>query len=225
MSETPIANKYVLAIDLGSGGPKVGLVDQQGTVLSSGFAHTPLYFLPNGGVEQDPNEWWQAVSNTAKKVIQQSGLSPNEIVAVTVTSQWSVIVPIDEQGEAMMNALSWLDSRGAPYNREITKGFPNVAGYQLSKLIKFINLTGGTPTLSGVDSMAHILFIKNERPDVYRRAYKFLEPLDYINMRLTSRLAASFWREPFGSRRPARRRGKRAGDKGPCGASENCGTE
>ncbi len=191
MQEIPKANNYVLAIDLGSGGPKVGLVDQQGAVKASGFAHTPLYFLPNGGVEQDPNEWWQTVSSTAKKVFQQSGVSPNEIVAISVTCQWSVIVPVDDQGDALMNAISWLDTRGAPYNRQITEGFPNIAGYQLFKLIKFINLAGGLPTLSGVDSMAHILFIKNERPDVYRRAYKFLEPLDYINMRLTGMCAAT----------------------------------
>ena len=152
---------YILAIDLGSGGPKVGLVDQQGEVKTSGFTQTALYFLPNGGVEQDPREWWEAVSSTAKRVIKQSGVSPTEIIAVTVTSQWSVIVPVDEHGDALMNALSWLDTRGAPYNREITKGFPTIAGYQLTKLIKFINISGGAPTLSGVDSMAHILFIKN----------------------------------------------------------------
>jgi len=191
MQENQKLNNYVLAIDLGSGGPKVGLVDQQGFVKSSGFAHTPLFFLPNGGVEQDPNDWWQAVSSTAKKVIQQSGVSPSEIVAISVTSQWSVIVAVDEHGDALMNAISWLDTRGAPYNRQITKGFPNVAGYQLFKLIKCINLAGGPPTLSGVDSMGHILFIKNERPDIYQRTYKFLEPLDYINLRLTGKFAAT----------------------------------
>jgi xylulokinase len=191
MQENPSVNKYVLAIDLGSGGPKVGLVDQQGTVKASGFSHTTLYFLPNGGVEQNPNDWWQAISTTAKKVIQQSGVSPEEIVAVAVTSQWSVIVAVDEQGEALMNAISWLDTRGAPYNRQLAQGFPNIEGYQLYKLIKCINLAGGPPTLSGVDSMGHILFIKNEKPDIYRKTYKFLEPLDYINLRLTGKFAAT----------------------------------
>jgi xylulokinase len=183
--------KYVLAIDLGSGGPKVGLVDQVGTVVARDFAHTPIHFLPDGGAEQDPSEWWAATSSTAKKVIQQSGVPNDEIIAIAVTSQWSVIVAVDENGEPLMNAISWLDTRGAAYSRRITSGFPSVSGYQALKLIKYINLAGGPPTQSGVDSLSHILFIKNERPEVYRRAYKFLEPMDYINMRLTGKAAAT----------------------------------
>ncbi|CAG0950303.1 xylulokinase [Anaerolineales bacterium] len=191
MQADPRFNKYVLAIDLGSGGPKVGLVNQQGTVVASDFSHTPLQFLPNGGAEQDPNEWWQAVTGTAKSVIRKSRVSSDEIVAVAVTSQWSVIVAVDENGEALMNAISWLDTRGAKYNHQITGGFPSVSGYQAFKLIKYVSLAGGPPTQSGVDSMAHILFIKNERPEVYRRTYKFLEPMDYINMKLTGKAAAT----------------------------------
>jgi xylulokinase len=184
-------NKYVLAIDLGSGGPKVGLVNRQGEVLASDFAHTPLQFLPNGGAEQDPNEWWRATSSAARNVIRQSGVSAEEIVAVAVTSQWSVVVAVDENGEALMNAISWLDTRGAKYNHQITDGFPNVSGYQAFKLIKYISLVGGPPTQSGVDSLAHILFIKNEHPEIYKRTHKFLEPMDFINLRLTGKCAAT----------------------------------
>jgi xylulokinase len=50
--------KYVLAIDLGTGGPKVGLVDQEGRIKASASNNLPIYFLPDGGAEQDPEEWW-----------------------------------------------------------------------------------------------------------------------------------------------------------------------
>jgi xylulokinase len=53
-------------------------------------------------------------------------------------------------------------------------------------------LTGGAPGQSGKDPISHILYIKNECPEVYRKTYKFLEPKDYINLRLTGRCAASF---------------------------------
>jgi xylulokinase len=39
--------------------------------------------------------------------------------------------------------------------------------------------------------VGHILFIKHERPEIYRRTYKFLEPTDYINLRLTGMFAAT----------------------------------
>jgi xylulokinase len=36
-----------------------------------------------------------------------------------------------------------------------------------------------------------MLFIKHERPEIYRQTYKFFEPMDYINMRLTGKFAAT----------------------------------
>jgi xylulokinase len=104
---------------------------------------------------------------------------------------WSVTLPVDENGEPLMHVMSWMDGRGAPYNREITRGFPNIQGFKLSTLLKYIDLVGFPPTLKGIDALAHMLFIKHERPEIYRRTYKFFEPMDYINMRLTGKFAAT----------------------------------
>lgn len=91
-----------------------------------------------------------------------------------------------------MNAITWMDSRGAAYARSITRGRVEVAGYGLDKVLKWVRLTGGIPTLSGKDSIAHILYIKNELPDVYANTYKFLEPKDYLNLCLTGKFAATY---------------------------------
>jgi xylulokinase len=181
--------KYVLAIDLGTGGPKVGLVDRAGHVVSSASAPVQLVFLPNGGAEHDPAEWWTSISACVKRVMQASGVPPDAILAIGVTSMWSVTLPVDEAGEPLMNVISWMDSRGAPYNRQIVKGFPSIQGYKLATLFKYLDLHGFVPTTT--DALAHMLFIKHERPDVYRRTYKFLEPMDYVNMRLTGKFAAT----------------------------------
>jgi xylulokinase len=183
--------RYVLAIDLGSGGPKVGLVDREGQIKASTSTNLPVYLLPNGGAEQDPAEWWSAIVAAIKKVIHESGVQRESIVAIACTSQFSVIVAVDENGEALMNAVHWIDTRGGPYNRDMLKGFPSIQGYGLNKLVVWMQRTGMAPTTSGVDSLGHILFIKNERPEVYRKTYKFLEPMDYLNMRLTGRCAAT----------------------------------
>jgi xylulokinase len=55
-----------------------------------------------------------------------------------------------------------------------------------------MRMTGGAPTPSGADALAHILFIRHERPDVYARTFKLLEPMDYFNFRLTGRAVASY---------------------------------
>jgi xylulokinase len=191
MSQDLQTGKYVLVIDLGTSGPKVGLVDQSGVVLYCASASVKMSILPGEGAEHDPAEWWSTITSCVKKVTQSSGVSPSAIVAISVTSMWSVTLPVDETGEPLMNALSWMDGRGAPYNRALVKGFPNVQGYKLSTVLKYIQLTGLVPTLKGTDSLAHMLFIKYERPEIYRRTYKFFEPMDYINMRLTGKFAAT----------------------------------
>ena len=191
MPEEQRSSRYVLVIDLGTSGPKVGLVDQQGQVASSASAPVQLFFLPEDGAEHDPAEWWSTITSCVKKVIQASGVPSAAIIAIAVTSMWSVTLPVDENGEPLMNAISWMDGRGGRYNRQIVKGFPNIQGYKASTLFKYININGLVPSLKGTDDLAHILFIKHERPEIYRRTYKFLEPMDYINMRLTGRFSAT----------------------------------
>jgi xylulokinase len=185
------SRRYVLAIDLGSGGPKAAVVSDAAEVLASAYVKVATTLLPLGGAEQSPEEWWTGVKTAARKAVKDSDVSPGAIEAVTCDSQWSVVVPIDEEGRPLMNAVHWLDTRGGVYNRALIRGFPSIKGYGLRKLMKWIRLTGLAPTTSGIDSLGHILFIKHELPDIYEKTYKFLEPVDYLNLRLTGRCTAT----------------------------------
>ena len=185
--------QYILAIDLGTSGCKTALVSTTGAVLGFEFQEVPLYLFPGGGAEQDPDHWWEAVLTTSRKLLDR-GLVPaaGDVIAVNCTTQWSGTVAVDKEGRHLMNAVIWMDSRGAPHIREITGGPIRVAGYAPQKLLRWIRLTGGAPTHSGKDSLAHILFIKNERPEIYKNTYKFLEPKDYLNLRFTGIFASSY---------------------------------
>jgi len=185
-------NKYILAIDLGTSGPKVALFTTQGELVGSEFEETRLMLLPGGGAEQSPAEWWGAV-NTAVKRLLTRGLVPlSDVVAVTSTAQWSGTVPLDREGNALSDAVIWMDARGAPYIHNLVDGPLSLEGYSLGKLLKWIRLTGGVPTNAGKDPIAHILYLKHVHPELYRQTYKFLEPVDYIGLRLTGHFAASF---------------------------------
>ncbi len=185
------SKRYVLAIDLGSGGHKAAIVSDTGEVIASTEDGLMTQMLPDGGAEQDPEEWWSGAKRAARKVISQSKVSPKDIVAIACDSQWSVVVPVDQHGEPLMQAIHWMDQRGGPYNRQITGGFPAIHGYGMFKLLKYIKLTGMAPTHSGVDSLGHVLYIKNELPDIYAKTFKFLEPMDYLTYRLTGRITAT----------------------------------
>lgn len=184
--------KYILAIDLGTSGPKTALVSTHGEVVDFEFEETQLLLFPNGGAEQRPDEWWDAIIKTSKRVLEKRLVPVGNIIAVCCTAQWSGTVAVDSGGNPLMNAVIWMDSRGSRYIKDITGGLIKVAGYGIHKIPRWLSLTGGAPTHSGKGPIAHILYIKNELPEIYRKAYKFLEPKDYINLRFTGKFAASY---------------------------------
>lgn len=182
----------VLAIDLGSGGPKVAVVSETGKILSHASESVATKFVSGGGAEQDPHEWWRAVSAAVRAALSPSQVDRQKIVGVSCTGQWSVTLPVDRQGQPLGNAVHWMDSRGAPYTRALTSGLVKIEGYGVRPLLEWIRITGAVPTHAGADALAHILFLKHERPEIYARTFKLLEPMDYLNLRLTGRFSASY---------------------------------
>ncbi len=184
--------KYILAIDLGTSGSKTALISVYGEVVDFEYQEVPLHLLPNGGAEQNPDDWWNAIMSTAKRLIGKGLVSEDDIVAICCSTQWMGTVAVDRNGKSLMNAITWMDSRGAKYVKALTKGPIKIEGYDIRKLIKWIRLSGGAPAQSGKDPVGHILFIKNEFPEVYQHTYKFLEPKDFVNLCFTGKFAASF---------------------------------
>jgi xylulokinase len=184
--------KYVLAIDLGTSGSKTAIVSIYGEVVDFDFEEVPLILLPNGGAEQKPDDWWKAIMSTTKRLLARSAINTDNIVAVAASTQWAGTVAVDREGSPLMNAVIWLDMRGAKYVAKLAGGPIKIEGYDPVKLFKWIRMTGGAPALTGKDPIGHILLIRNEYPEVYRKTHKFLEPKDYINFRLTGKYAASY---------------------------------
>ena len=184
--------KYILAIDHGTGGPKTAIVSTHGEVVDWAFQEVPLHVEKGGGVEQDPNDWWNAIIKTAKQVINNGKVSVNDIVGVCNSSQWSGTVALDKDGNHLMNSIIWMDTRGAPYMKKFHKSLIQVSGYSVRKMLKLVKVTGGGASLSGKDPLAHILWIKNCRPEIYAKTFMFLEPHDYVNLRFTGKFAASY---------------------------------
>jgi xylulokinase len=185
-------DSLVLAVDLGTGGPKVALVSPTGRIAASASEPVALRLLPGGGAEQDPAEWWSAIVVAARRALEQSSVSPSSVVGVGCTAQWSGTVAVDGAGEPLRPAVIWMDSRGNRAMKRQMRGKVSVLGYDVRKIQRWIRLTGGAPSQSGKDPTAHILWIKDEEPDVYDATFKFLEPVDWLNQRLTGKFAASY---------------------------------
>ena len=184
--------RHVLCIDLGTSALKVALVSTAGQVVASEQETQQTRLLPGGGAEQDPRHWWDLITRASSRLMSRGAVPAGSVVGVACTAQWSGTVAVDEHGTPIRDAIIWMDSRGAPYVRQITGGIMRVQGYGVVKLARWLRATAGIPGRSGKDPIAHILWLKHEEPETYRRAHAFLEPKDWLNARLTGRLAASY---------------------------------
>ena len=182
---------YVLAVDLGTGGPKVAVIAATGRIVAHGFEPVGIQLGEDGSAEQLPQEWWNAVVVSARRAVTQSGVSPEKVIGVGCTAQWSGTVAVGADGVAIGPSIIWMDSRGASAVRNTVRGALNVQGFGASKLTRWVRRTGGIPSLSGKDPVGHIHFLRQERPDVYAATAVFLEPVDYLGLRLTGLARAS----------------------------------
>ncbi len=183
---------HVLTIDLGTSGPKVALFTMAGKYIDGDFTPVELKLLPNDGAEQSPAAWWQGIVAASQRVMTRGSVRPDEVTAVAVTSQWSGTVPIDLDGNPLHDAIIWMDARGADDVKRVAGGRLRVQGYEPRKLRNWIKLTGGAPALSGKDPIAHILWLQREHPDIARNTWKYLEPKDWLNLKLTGKCAATY---------------------------------
>ncbi len=183
--------KHVLAVDLGTSGAKVALIGIDGRVAAWEFEPVELLVLPGGGAEQRPEDWWRALVAATRRLLAHHDGPGVEVAAVCCSTQSEGTVPVDEAGAPLTNCMLWMDMRGAPHLRRQFGGPLSMHGMSLPRIRRWVKLTGGMPSPTGKDPAAHMLYVRDELPEVYERTYKFLNVPDYLNLRLTGRMAAT----------------------------------
>ncbi len=188
------AGRYVIGIDLGTGGVKVALATARGEILGYEAEKTATLLLPGGGAEQDPDDWWRAIV-TATRRLSARGLVPaKDIAAICVSTQWGGLVPVDGRGQHLHNALIWMDSRGVDYARALTGGGLSVpgVGYNARGLREWLRKTGGAPTRTGKDPVGQAQWLRHQEPDVWAATAYLLDVPEYLTMRLTGQAVAGW---------------------------------
>jgi xylulokinase len=167
-----------LGIDVSTTASKALLINENGNVLATAsHAHTLQTPRPLWS-EQDPLEWWQAVSASIRAALEKAGIGGEAISAVGLTGQMHGLVLLDEAGEVLRPAILWNDGRTQAQCDEIHA--------RVGKE-KFIRVTGNV-ALAGFTA-PKILWVKENEPEVYSRARHVLLPKDYIRFRLTGEYA------------------------------------
>ncbi len=183
--------QYYLAIDLGTSGAKTALISTFGDVLGWESEPIPLLVTPNGGAEQRPEDWTNAILTASRRMLGKISVPRESITAICCSSQGEGTIPVDRNGQALTNCFLWMDMRGAEALRKRLKGFINVDGADLIKTLRWVGITGGMPSITGKDPAGHMLYIKEHMPAIYAKTYKFLNVLDYINLWLTGNYVAT----------------------------------
>jgi xylulokinase len=169
---------YFLGIDTSTTGSKALIIDERGDVIAVASSPHTLQTPRPLWSEQDPREWWEAVSASTRAVLEQAGIGGEAIGAVGLTGQMHGLVLLDEGGNVLRPAILWNDQRTQRQCDEIHE--------RIGKE-KFIQITGNV-ALTGFTA-PKILWVKENEPEVYTKAKHVLLPKDYIRYKLTGEYA------------------------------------
>lgn len=177
---------YIISYDVGTTGVKTCLfaVDKTIDLVSAKMAGYKLYVLDNGGAEQHPDEWWDAMCTTTKGVLEETGLDPALIEGVSFCSQMQALVLVDKDMNAVRPAMSYMDQRA---KEEIKKGIAHgfqIAGANIFKLLKSLYYTGAVAA-SVKDPVWKYKWVEAHEPDVFAKADKWLDVKEYLIGRAT----------------------------------------
>ncbi len=164
----------LLGIDIGTTACKTVFSDLTGKVLAANSIEYPVIHPQPTWAEQDPRIWWQAVISNVKQGMKTTRLNPKDIEGVGVDSQREATIPLDARGHILSNAIIWMDQRNLQTAKKIKKIIPT------EKVLQ----TSGLP-IDYIYSAAKILWLKENRPGVYKKTRTILFPKDYIVFKLT----------------------------------------
>jgi xylulokinase len=173
-----VSQQYFLGLDISTTGSKALLVDENGAVVATASSPHTLQTPRPLWSEQDPREWWEAVSASIRSVLQQAGASGESVAAVGLTGQMHGLVLLDGAGQVLRPAILWNDQRTQSQCNEI---------HQRIGREKFIQITGNV-ALTGFTA-PKILWVQENEPEVYVKARHVLLPKDYVRYRLTGEFA------------------------------------
>ncbi len=171
--------QYLLAHDLGTSGNKATLFDSDGSMVVSRTSAYETKFFHNNWAEQDPADWWRAVCESSQALL--ADVDPGDVVAVALSGQMMGCLPVDADGAPLRPSIIYCDQRATvEADRLLDKigaeEFYGIVGHRVS------------PSYS----IEKLMWLKANEPDVYAATASMLNAKDYINYKLTGRIATDY---------------------------------
>jgi xylulokinase len=169
---------YVMAHDLGTTGNKATLYDREGLLVGSCLSAYATEYARPGWAEQNPEDWWSAVCASGRALLAETGVAKSDVACIVFSGQMAGCVPLDKRGRAMRKAIIWADTRAVEQVAWTAERVDPEAVYRI---------TGHR--LSGSYSLAKILWLRDNEPELYKSADKFVHAKDSVVARMTGVVA------------------------------------
>ena len=165
----------LLGLDIGTTSVKAGIFDVEGHCLSFARQDYELQTPSVDYVELDAETYWSAACTVIRQALACEDVVHQEIGAVGVSSQGETVVPVDTSGDPIHPALVWLDNRA------------HIESDQLNEqLASTVYRHTGIPDINPTWTACKIAWLRDNRPQVFQSAHKFLLVQDFIIHRLTA---------------------------------------
>lgn len=164
----------LLAIDNGSQSIRALLFDLNGNLLFKSKIEIEAYFSEQPGwAEQNPEYYWDNVGLACRSLWEQ-GADPQSVAGLSVTTQRSTMVCLDEHGESLRPASTWMDQR------QLETLSPMSSIWNL-----LIKVSGKASVLDHVRKRAPSNWVAQHQPEIWAKTAKYLQLSGYLNYRLT----------------------------------------
>jgi glycerol kinase len=113
---------YIMAIDQGTTGSTVSILNQSGSLVAKINEEYPQIFPKPGWVEHNPEDIWKSVTSTLQKALEKAQILGKDIAAIGITNQRETVVIWDKStGKAIYNAIVWQDRRTQDFCEKLRK--------------------------------------------------------------------------------------------------------
>lgn len=160
----------VLGIDLGTTKAKVIAYDPRlGRVVSSAETEYPTTLTVDGGSEQNPEDWWQTVTATCRKLF--CSISPESVVAVGLSGHMHGLLLLDHRLSPVRPAMTWSDRRVSDFSEKL-RAYPR------------FREVGGNDVVDAFTA-PKLAWLAATDPESLSRASHLLLAKDYLALRFT----------------------------------------
>lgn len=185
---------YVVAYDIGTTGVKSCLFsiseEEKIKYIDGHLTDYHLYLLDNGGAEQDPDEWWDAICTSTNAMMHKNGIPPEMIKGISFCGQMQCLILVDKDGKVLRPSMNYLDARATKQFKEGIAFGTKIAGMNANRLRKWLKIAKCVAG-SVKDPPWKYNWVKENEPEIMARTYKWLDAKDYLAMRMTGNYSAS----------------------------------